>query len=216
MQYPYFCIDNFLEDPEEIVRYSKTLNYFKSDIGNWPGERAEITNTKIGYFLSNKIFFAIHPYKTKNFRANSNCHFQKIDDKQGDTGWVHKDPGELTAIIYLSKHKGCGTSIYKPKSFESTPTYESRVIKGQGYKFSKFDQKYNKFLKKHNAQFEETIYFESIYNRLIVFNACAYHGVKNFKINNDPRLTFITFINWMSDDNLKTGVTQSKKIITAE
>ena len=36
------------------------------------------------------------------------------------------------------------------------------------------------------------------------------------KINNDPRLTFITFINWMSDDNLKTGVTQSKKIITAE
>jgi len=77
-----------------------------------------------------------------------------------------------------------------------------------------YSKKYQKQLEAHNNKFNETIYFESVYNRLIIFNSNDFHGVKNFKIGSEPRLTFITFIKWLSDDNLKSGYLESRKIIS--
>ena len=79
------------------------------------------------------------------------------------------------------------------------------LYKSNFYKSLNSRKKYQKQLEAHNNKFNETIYFESVYNRLIIFNSNDFHGVKNFKIGSEPRLTFITFIKWLSDDNLKSG-----------
>jgi hypothetical protein len=215
MNYPTYCIDNFLEDPDQIVEHSKQYKYTRAEDGRWPGERANLSNTAVNNFLLKKIFKVIHPNMTDNFRSLAQSMFQRINNEHGKSGWIHTDPrDELTAIIYLSKHKGCGTSIYQPKTFESFCTTEDNIIKSNFYKSLNYSKKYEKHLEAHNNKFNETIYFESVYNRLIIFNSNDYHGVKNLKIGSEPRLTFITFIKWMSDDNLKSGYLESKKITT--
>ena len=215
MNYPTFCVNNFLEDPDQIVEHSKQYKYIRAKDGRWPGERANLSNTTIHNFLLNKIFRVIHPNMTNNFRASAQSMFQRINNEHGKSGWIHRDEtDELTAIIYLSKHKGCGTSIYQPKTFESCCTDEDNIIKANFYKSLSYSKKYEKQLEAHNNKFNETMYFESVYNRLIIFNSNDYHGVKNFKVGPEPRLTFITFIKWLSDDNLKSGYLESRKVQT--
>ena len=47
MNYPTYCIDNFLEDPDQIVEHSKQYKYTRAEDGKWPGERANLsTNEK--------------------------------------------------------------------------------------------------------------------------------------------------------------------------
>jgi len=213
MNYPTICADNFLENPEEIVEYSKKLKFFKSEDGRWPGERTPLNQDPVNIFLLQKISTLIHPYKTPKFRIYADSHFQKINNQYGDIGWIHRDLGtELTAIIYLSKNKNSGTSLYKPKSFENFTKHG--LVKENFYKTLKKSKHYEKCLKENNDQFEETVYFESIYNRIIVFNGNQYHGVKNFDNDKSDRLTFITFIKFLSDDDLRNGLLESRKVIT--
>ena len=56
MNYPTFCVNNFLEDPDQIVEHSKQYKYIRAKDGRWPGERANLSNTTIHNFLLNKIF----------------------------------------------------------------------------------------------------------------------------------------------------------------
>ena len=213
MNYPTICIDNFLSNPDEVVEYSKKLEFFKDEDNQYPGERAFLTHTDINQILLNKIFTIIHPHKTEHFKAQAKCFFQKINNQYGDIGWIHSDKDlELTAILYLSKNKNCGTSLYKPKSFTSCP--KNVKTKQEFYKTYKKPKDYDKLLKENNNQFEETVYFESVYNRLIIFNSDNYHGVRNFNIGLEPRLTYISFIHSFSDINYKNSCSENRKIIT--
>ena len=211
MSYPTLCIDNFLENPDEIVEYSNRLNFIKAEHGRWPGLRVDLSLDPVGPFLMQKISTVIHPHRTEKFSIECQCFFQKINNCYGDTGWIHADyPDELTAIIYLSKNKNSGTSLYKPKSFQSWPIHDNE--KRNFYKSLKKPKNYDKYLKENNDQFEETAYFESVYNRLLIFNSNTFHGVRNFNNKENDRLTFIAFIRSINDVNLKNGYLESKKL----
>jgi|TARA_R110002020_G_C16104193_1_gene758945 hypothetical protein len=211
MSYPTLCIDNFLENPDEIVEYSNRLNFIKAEHGRWPGLRVDLSLDPVGPFLMQKISTVIHPHRTEKFSIECQCFFQKINNCYGDMGWVHADyPEELTAIIYLSKNKNCGTSLYKPKSFQSSPMHDNE--KRNFYKSLKKPKNYDKYLKENNDQFEETAYFESVYNRLLIFNSNTFHGVRNFNNKENDRLTFIAFIRSITDVNLKNGYLESRKL----
>ena len=213
MIYPTYCVDNFLENPDEIVEYSNKLKFFKNNDGKWPGSRVFLNEDPVAKFLMQKICTVIHPYRTENFNIQFISYFQKINNQYGDTGWIHADnEDELTAIIYLSRNKNCGTSLYLPKSFQSHPMHTEE--KQNFYKTLKKSKNYDKCLEENNNQFEETVYFESVYNRLIIFNSNTYHGVKNFNNKEDDRLTFIAFIRKINDSNLKSGYLESRKIIS--
>ena len=45
MKYPTIVVDNFFDNPNEIVEYSKTLDYYKADPtiphSKWQGKRTE-------------------------------------------------------------------------------------------------------------------------------------------------------------------------------
>ena len=47
MIYPTFCVDNFLENPDEIVEYSKKLKFIKNPDGRWPGARVFLNEDPI-------------------------------------------------------------------------------------------------------------------------------------------------------------------------
>ena len=41
MQYSTTCIDNFFEDPMEIVKIAGSQSYAPDEMGRWPGVRSE-------------------------------------------------------------------------------------------------------------------------------------------------------------------------------
>ena len=50
----------------------------------------------------------------KDVKFNATQFFQKVNKDAGlDKGNIHTDNTLLTAIIFLSNHKNCGTSLYK-------------------------------------------------------------------------------------------------------
>ena len=102
--------------------------------------------------------------------------------------------------------------MYEPKSFQSSPLHTEE--KQNFYKTLKKSKNYDKCLKENNNQFEETAYFESLYNRLIIINSNQFHGVRNFNNKESDRLTFISFIQTINDINLKSGPLESKKLLT--
>jgi hypothetical protein len=58
---------------------------------------------------------------TTGFRWSASQYFQKISSSYTEKGWIHQDlEFEFTAILYLSEHENCGTSIYMPKKFDNT------------------------------------------------------------------------------------------------
>ena len=50
MSYPTLCIDNFLENPDEIVEYSNRLNFIKAEHGRWPGLRVDLSLDPLAFF----------------------------------------------------------------------------------------------------------------------------------------------------------------------
>ena len=79
-------------------------------------------------------------------------------------------------------------------------------------KIKQFDQKYYESLQENNSQFDETIYFESVKNRLLLFDGNQVHGVKNLiDPNNKTRLTYVAFFKFIMDPSLKSFVVESKR-----
>ena len=117
MIFPTLVIDSFFEDPDKIVSYSKTLTYTPDEEKRWPGVRTESLH-QINYNFFNstltKIVSLLYPMEYKDVKFNATQFFQKVNKDAGrHKGNIHTDNTLLTAIIFLSNHKNCGTSLYK-------------------------------------------------------------------------------------------------------
>ena len=117
MLFPSLCIDNFFQNPDKVVDYAKTFKYTPSKTGKWPGKRTEslhLIAPQIHRHVGRKVLATLFPNNYTKITYNlGDLYFQKISSEFCNTGWVHvDDPAELTIIIYLSKHKKCGTSIF--------------------------------------------------------------------------------------------------------
>ncbi len=214
MMWPTLCVDNFLDNPDDVVDEALKGTYQLDDEGRSPGKRC-FNLINLNRHLTKKIVNCIFPHEAQDndFNAKVSTSFQLIDSSYNGKGWVHNDAGhEMTALIYLSKNlTQCGTSLYKPKNFASK--IEDVKIKKDFY-LGKNPKGYQEALEKNHSNFVETAYFDSIYNRLIVFDSSHMHGVKNFNISKEnPRLTFICFFNQFFGPSLKSGIVQSKRSI---
>ena len=75
------------------------------------------------------------------------------------------------------------------------------------------EDKFKQILEQHNNQFEKTISFKAVPNRLIMFDSGTDHGVENFGDN--ERLTLVAFFNCIkrSDDiGLKFPMSECKRV----
>ena len=194
------CVNNFFENPDDVVGLSNSFEYHKDQNGMWPGIRTKsLAEIHREFFIWNtkKIMAVIFPNEYQNLFWTCTQHFQKINPKeQKGEGWVHRDENEFTSIVYLSKNPNNGTAIFKNKNFFNYKIDKNTEIK-KDYILNNKNQNskiYQESLKDNNRNFEKTASFDSIYNRLIIFDGSMLHGVNSYdNENNEERLTLISF-----------------------
>ena len=207
MFFPTTVADNFYSDPYKVLRYANTCEYGYAPDGRWPGKRTKyvhLLNQNLFVHTCTKILSILYPtnYLSLNFQAKQ--HFQKINLKDYDNGWIHNDGIDnnlFTAIIYLSEHDDCGTSLYhlKENTFEAVVNEELAPV---DYYLDVKDKKKREEDKRrskiNNDQYEETIRINSRFNRVIMFDSNHHHAAHDFhlsKLKQQERLTLITFFN---------------------
>jgi|TARA_R100000656_G_C3929261_1_gene124475 hypothetical protein len=217
MLFPTYVVDNFFEDPDEVINLASTLKYKSDPEGRWPGKRSDnLFNIEPVFFdyITNKIMRLIFPYTIEDVRWNAHSNFQLFDcKKEVHEGWVHKDIDcQLSAIIYLSRHQGCGTSLFQPKKFARN--FYPGKIKEEYYSMNKkFDDRYFNALNDHNSKFEKTLEIENVFNKLILFDAHQWHAANGFfdKKVTEGRLTLVVFFNTIFGPNIKFPMPEMRR-----
>jgi len=218
MIWPTIIVDNFFDEPEKIVEYSKTLKFKPDSEGKWPGVRSEsmaIVDDKFFNYVNYRIVRLIYPMNHKKMDWKCTQFFQKVDGNIfKNEGWVHSDaPVEFTAIIYLSKHKNCGTSLYDKKEFfNESINNENCEKRDEAYKSLNFKNEL-KHLKQNNSLFEKNLTVDSKFNRLVLFDSNQHHAGDKYKDseNSEDRLTLITFFYELSTEYIKYPLTEMRR-----
>ena len=199
------CIDNFFNDPYDVLDLAEKCKYNKDR--KVPGLRSEplhITHYDFYKYLNLKILNCLYPNEVNNIQFKSVSLFQKIPSSMKYDGWVHKDEDKfLTSIIYLSA-SDAGTSLFKPKNNFFIPNdlddekhayfWEHEKYQGEDLERIKINRS------TWNNSFEETVRFKGEFNRMICFDGNEYHAAQ---IHNGPkdRLTLITFFDEITLNN---------------
>ena len=196
MLIPTLVFDDFFKNPYAVKKYASSLKYTPSTTGRWPGERSDpIHEFDHNLFerTGEKILSLMFPNNWDTMKFSAEGYFQKISSNYKNKGWIHRDiPFSFTAIIYLSHHEFCGTSIFKPKTiFPETKNLDEKV---KAYSLGKTKSE-NKFLKENNDAYIETIHIKSMFNRIIIFDSYSSHAAQKFVEENtdEDRLTLIYF-----------------------
>jgi hypothetical protein len=221
MIWPSICVDNFFDDPTKVKEFAYSLEYKKDEEGKWPGYRTggmHEVDFKFFNWTTLKIISLLYPMNYRDVSWTAEQTFQRIPGKTfKNKGWVHKDyEEEFTAIIYLSNHKDCGTSLYRPKKFGNKIINEElkrEILLNKGTN-NKKNLEEEKYLNENNDQFEKILEFKSIFNRLVIFDSHNFHAAENFYNEdlNEDRLTLITFFKHINIPNIKYPITEMKRI----
>ena len=220
MLYPSVVVDDFFSQPELVLDFASKCKFYQNADGRWPGKRTEVlhkNNFSFFDYINQKILSIIYP-NNKDLHYSAETYFQKISGKRyPNCGWIHKDDSELTGIVYLSKHKFCGTSLCKRITFDSQKSNNNLVeLKKKYYLKNSYDAKESEYLKINNQNYRRTLTVDSEYNRLFLFDSSNFHMAESFtdKNLNEDRLTLITFISNLGKVNggLKFGLSESKRL----
>lgn len=214
--WPTICVDNFFNDPDKVFKFANSLKYTPDNEGRWPGERSdELQKIDRNFFefFGKKVLSILYPMEAE-ISFSLRLTFQKISKKYTNEGWVHHDNGyvnQFTSIVYLSKHKECGTSLFDSKKIYSPSinlTHKKNMYLKDNFKDGDI------YLKENNNQFEETLSIKSKYNRFIMFDSSQLHGVQKFTEDaiEEDRLTLIGFFENIYFPNMKLNGVQHKRL----
>lgn len=198
---PNIIVDNFFTYPDKIREFGLAQPFYKDPQGRWPGVRTDYlheANSEFCHKLLNKIFSLTQNIHMESPDYTCSLHFQKVDAPYKG-GWVHVDGDNTVAafIIYLSPNADIneGTSLYTVKNPLSFDTHLHLDKRAESFKNSNLVSDIEKYRIEANNQYKETMFVGNVYNRLFMFDANNYHGVKDFvSSSSDPRLTLIGFI----------------------
>jgi hypothetical protein len=207
MLFPTISVDNFFNNPDRVRELALSLPFHKCGTekgpGIWPGYRTEyldIIHPEYFQLFTEKLLLLLFPgYQRCEYEIDT--FFQKINSNffNGiDSGWIHNDGSCVFAgVIYLNKNidHNNGTSIFLPKN-ENVRTINSEY-KVEMYTNFKAENTslYDAKRKESNNQFERTITFNNVYNRMVSYDASQYHMENGFKMPEDEdRLTQVFFL----------------------
>ena len=222
MNWPLLVIDDFYPNIDGLVEFAHKQKYQPGQ--NFPGCRSDYIHKlhpELFEAMCTKTLAAMFPdtYKFKSFRASS--FLQKIPPNLID-GWVHQDhSSQFTSILYLNKNTDAGTSMYKPLfpfpkvNAVDKKSYFTKVNEGE--KINKKEESYLLSKKEeNNKQFKKTIYVNSEFNRLVIFDGYQYHAAENYDSNTkEDRLIYITFWEeiWDTEKTLHPNASTARRII---
>jgi len=145
--------------------------------------------------------------------------FDENKNSVKNRGWIHRDTNHwdkrvaFSGLIYLTPDidLNAGTSIYQLKK-DRLPFWEPPITmkkdqviegdyspcwiqKGLNYTHKLKDEiLYEKTLLEYEENFIETIRFQNVYNRLIIYDTSDYHRANSFYSEKESRLTLVFFI----------------------
>jgi len=199
---PATILDGFLDNPNTIRDWGKSLEFNLDPTNRWPGKRTLALN-----LLHPSLFNYINIKVLSLFFENpigyqSEIFFQSIEGFQ-DKGWVHQDSTLFTFIIYLSKEDeiNCGTTLYslKKNKLHSINSDQDNLILDKRYHHhqTKSISSETQILKSRyeDSNFDETLNVKDKYNRLFCFSGENFHSANFLSNNTTPRLTLIGFVN---------------------
>ena len=117
-------VDNFFDNPDEIVKYADSLDYDFLSKENWPGGRSmnlcDINTELFNYTTNTVLSYYFNLEKQYVTWGHSNIRFHKIlpgDWEKHDrkNTIIHKDTAHIGGVVYLNKDEndeGTGTSFY--------------------------------------------------------------------------------------------------------
>lgn len=222
-RFPVTCYDGFYKDPDKIRKYALSLEYNKCPAGAWPGRRTKYISTlnpKLFELFVNKVSYLFYDLSNNLEMTIQTC-FYIVDSLEDDPnskknkGWIHRDSeneGErnydFAGIVYLTPdiELDSGTSIYRLKTKNFTDYSDNRCP----YYKDKVDVSFDEHYTKHNSQFEETVRFANIYNRLIMYDATLWHSANSYHTK-QPRLMQVFFAN-LKSETMGSPIERSKFI----
>jgi len=227
------CIDNFLEDPDKLIDFSKKLPW-KPTPGNFPGTRTPAfhdINEDLNTYLSLKILSVYFDFNIQENIDNvtwdkSQIYFQKVKKFSNkvkssfNKGWIHKDNEQLAFVIYLNKNipDVAGTNVYTLKE-DVDEDYLRQKMKwnmmlkhwfytGQNVK----ENEYKNSIEEIENHFDESILFKPRYNRLVVYGQ-DFHSANNYWMPNEEERFFIVgFMNGIKCKNFPLQRIKNKAI----
>ena len=207
------CVDNFFDDPDKIREWGLGLSKQKDPEGKWPGKRSDQLHEVDDAFnqkLIAKIGLAFYGWESMNKVTwnESDISFQLVESHKHENcnkGLIHmdansKDEVGIAGLIYLTPNANLnsGTSIYKLKENHNFTKEDGKSIlklKEDLYLNDSVDEKkWDKMIEKNYSDFDETIRFNNIYNRLICYDTFSWHSAMSTNAGVDDRLTLVFFI----------------------
>ena len=207
------CVDNFFDDPDKIREWGLGLSKQKDPEGKWPGKRSDQLHEVDDAFnqkLIAKIGLAFYGWESMNKVTwnESDITFQLVKSHKHENcnkGLIHmdansKDEVGIAGLIYLTPNANLnsGTSIYKLKENHNFTKEDGKSIlklKEDLYLNDSVDEKkWDKMIEKNYSDFDETIRFNNIYNRLICYDTFSWHSAMSTNAGVDDRLTLVFFI----------------------
>ncbi len=206
-------VDNFFDNSKEIVKFANSFEYKIGPNGFWPGKRSEELHINHKQFFNSfltKIFALFFDYThTKVGWSEVGMYFQKtyaFDSKDKNnilnTGLIHQDGDfPLVGLVYLTENADVdsGTSIMLPnenyKYNEELAERKIALYKKSQKELSKKDlEDYKNLILDTNKNFEESVRFNNIFNRLITYTGNDFHKCNSFYTSQEERLTLVFFI----------------------
>lgn len=199
--FPTLVVDDFLNDPDDLISHANNQDYFFLDNQVGPGQRSELLHLldeELFIYIGNKIL-SCYSFYNSDISWNAKAHYHKVDSRY-NKGWIHNDkPMILTAIIYLNKNNlDSGTSLYFPKKPYNycihTDVKEKMFYNLNSNKDYVITDYEKKCTDENNNLFNEVLNVKSVFNRLFCFESNIYHAAHAFPKDNS-RLTLIYFFN---------------------
>lgn len=199
---PSICIDNFYSEPHKVREWALQQEFAREEGGAWPGKRTrpiDVIDPDFYQNFTNKIFSIVMDIEDNNINAKIDSTFQLIPNLSEDEtspknkGWIHQDDGVIFAgIIFLNPEidPNCGTSLFKLNDETKMDWSSSK----QDFLLKGIDNNYDSAITGHNSAFEETVRFQNVFNRCIIFDSEVFHGVNSFYNNGADRLTQVFFV----------------------
>ena len=199
---PYTIVDDFLDEPHQLIELANHLEFTPDPNGMWPGTRSAELHTVSEVYYDNlvtktmSLFQALPDLGRSETSYGSSAvglvdctmAFQKIPAKM-KRGWIHSDNGFATGILYLNDSDG--TSIFTSKKgslLDPSHVETKQKCNHQGYMTERDTLVQMEF----NDSFEEHVNVKGKFNRLLLMPNC-YHGANNFESDEEERLTLVMF-----------------------
>ena len=209
--FPITILDDFYENPDEILKLAKEVDYQKEGENTYPGCVSNLTVDKINYdlfFYTMKKIISIYWEGECNENFEVTMQFQKIEpheDNLLNKGIIHHDFIEnevFSGVIYLNDNSvDSGTSFYElkdnHKNYNKTDEFHRHLQVTKQYHSGRVHHNIKSILRKHRNKFQELMKVQSKKNRMVLYSSGDWHSQTTY--GQDTRYTIRYFCRSKSD-----------------